>query len=214
MATKVFTGLDREFAHLFQLHAVKRSWWTAAYPGATGQLSPWVGMTTGFWFAWHHNHRLFSNQNQVGMSTQGDNWPVATGGLIPYPIQQRPYPFGVHKMAQNGAPYTTCLDNLHDHTRSLVAILTIIWLTKLQAIVFNYRNIQNIYININELYVVEGTSLKITSKSAKAIGSFPNHRTFCIKIYRIFGGFLRIKVGTFQIVWFYVVTYMGSRLTF
>ena len=44
------TGLDRESAHPLQLHAVKWSWCTAANPGATGWLSPWVGMTTCFWF--------------------------------------------------------------------------------------------------------------------------------------------------------------------
>ncbi len=37
---KALTGLDRESAHLLQLHAVKRSCCTAANLGATGQLSP------------------------------------------------------------------------------------------------------------------------------------------------------------------------------
>ena len=43
---KANTGLDREFTHLLQLHAAMWSCWTAAYLGATGLLSPWVGMET------------------------------------------------------------------------------------------------------------------------------------------------------------------------
>ncbi len=39
---KAVTGLDRESAHPLQLHAVKRSCCTAAYPGATGKLCPGV----------------------------------------------------------------------------------------------------------------------------------------------------------------------------
>ncbi len=61
---KAFTGLDRKSAHPLQLHAVSRSCCTAANPGATGRLSPWVGMTTCCWF----EH-----------STQGDSRHVAPG---------------------------------------------------------------------------------------------------------------------------------------
>ncbi len=39
LSVKALTGLDRESAHPLQLHAVKRSWCTAANPGATGRLS-------------------------------------------------------------------------------------------------------------------------------------------------------------------------------
>ena len=49
-ASKAFTGLDRESAHPLQLHAVKRSNCTAANPGATGRLSPSVGMISGLDF--------------------------------------------------------------------------------------------------------------------------------------------------------------------
>ena len=55
LSLKTFIGLDRESAHPLQLHAVNQSCCTAANPGATGQLSPWVGMTTCFWFS---NNRL------------------------------------------------------------------------------------------------------------------------------------------------------------
>ena len=80
------TGLDRESAHPLQLHAMKQSWCTAANPGATGRLSPWVGMTNrlscllkGITDLLHLGLQLYTSF--------ASRREAATGGLIPYPIQ-------------------------------------------------------------------------------------------------------------------------------
>ncbi len=60
---KALTGLDRESAHPLQLPAMKRSCCTAANLGATGRLSPWVGMTTCYVLAWSY----FTPQTSLGI---------------------------------------------------------------------------------------------------------------------------------------------------
>ncbi len=66
---KADTGLDRESAHLLQLHAVKGSCCTAANPGATGRLADLLLLGLQLYSS-------FTSQHEA-----------ATGGLIPYPIQ-------------------------------------------------------------------------------------------------------------------------------
>ena len=73
---KALTGLDRESAHLLQLHAVKRSCCTASNPGTTGRFSPRVGMTTDLWHLVLQLYSSFASRNEA-----------AAGGLIPYPTQ-------------------------------------------------------------------------------------------------------------------------------
>ncbi len=88
------TVLDRESTHLLQLHTVKQSCCTAANPGATGRLHLLATPTT--YDLQHMSCLIKGVTNLLHLCLQlynsGTSWyEAAMGGLIPYPIQERPF---------------------------------------------------------------------------------------------------------------------------